>query len=71
MPNGDPPDPVDDGTATTESVCENHAWATVGVVAWSGTIHRIWECERCPVWTAEPFGPDHEMPWEETWLAER
>ena len=51
--------------------CETHAWASVGVVTRERSVYRIWECENCPVWTAEPFDPDHEQPWEDTWLAER
>ncbi|WP_336038025.1 hypothetical protein [Halobacterium yunchengense] len=54
-----------------EETCERHAWASVGVVARDGGVQRIWECEHCPVWTAEQFDAAHEQPWDETWLAER
>lgn len=59
-----------DEPATTDP-CETHTWATLGVVTRDETVHRIWECEDCPVWTAEPFDPADEKPWENTWLAER
>jgi hypothetical protein len=52
-------------------LCETHVWASVGVVTRDGTVSRIWECEQCRAWTAEPFDPDHEVPWDETWLSER
>ncbi|MDX5989640.1 MULTISPECIES: hypothetical protein [Haloferax] len=51
--------------------CETHAWASVGVVIRDGTVYRVWECENCPVWTLEPFDPDYERDWDDTWLAER
>jgi hypothetical protein len=51
--------------------CETHTWASVGVVIRDGTVYRVWECENCPVWTLEPFDPDHERDWDDTWLAER
>lgn len=51
--------------------CATHTWATVGVVSRDGTVSRIWECENCPAWTAEPFEPDAEFAWDDTWLAER
>ncbi|MHB9288767.1 hypothetical protein ACKVMT_17190 [Halobacteriales archaeon Cl-PHB] len=54
-----------------ESTCETHTWATAGVTSRAGDVQRIWECEDCPVWTAEPFDPDHERPWDDTWLADR
>ena len=54
-----------------EPTCETHAWASVGVVVREGGVNRIWECENCPVWTAEPFADEHERPWDDTWLAER
>jgi hypothetical protein len=52
------------------SICETHAWASIGVTARAGSICRIWACESCPTWTAEPLEPDHERRWDETWLAE-
>jgi hypothetical protein len=51
--------------------CETHAWASVGVVSRNESVFRVWECEDCPVWTVEPFDPDLERPWDDTWLAER
>jgi len=54
-----------------EEICDRHTWASVGVVTRNGTICRIWECESCPVWTAEQFDRDHERSWDDTWLAER
>jgi hypothetical protein len=51
--------------------CGTHAWASVGVVSRAGEVARIWECERCPAWTAEAFDPEDERPWDDTWLAER
>ncbi|WP_162224670.1 hypothetical protein [Halorussus amylolyticus] len=54
-----------------DETCERHAWASVGVVTRAGSVCRIWECENCPVWTAEQFDPDHERLWADTWLAER
>lgn len=51
--------------------CEQHIWASVGVVAHAETVYRIWECERCSVWTAEPFDTADEIPWDETWIADR
>ncbi|WP_254838622.1 hypothetical protein [Natronomonas marina] len=54
-----------------EEICETHVWASLGVVSRQGAVRRIWECERCPVWTAEPFDPDHELSWDDTWLSER
>jgi hypothetical protein len=50
--------------------CETHAWASVGVVTRGETVQRIWECENCPVWTTEPFDPEYEREWDDTWLAE-
>lgn len=54
-----------------DDICESHTWASVGVVTRDGAVCRIWECENCPVWTVEQFDPDHERPWNDTWLAER
>ncbi len=54
-----------------EPTCTTHAWASVGVVTRDDSVCRIWECEQCPVWTTEPFDPAFELPWDETWLAER
>jgi hypothetical protein len=51
--------------------CDTHTWASVGVVTDQGAVYRVWTCEQCPAWTMEPFAPDHEQPWDETWLAER
>jgi hypothetical protein len=51
--------------------CETHVWASVGVVTREGTVCKIWECENCPAWTAEPFDPDAERDWEATWLSGR
>ena len=48
-----------------------HAWASAGVVAREGGVHRIWECEDCPAWTAEELEPVSELPWDETWLSDR
>ncbi len=53
-----------------EEICETHVWASVGVVTRNGAVCRIWECEQCPVWTAEPFDPDFEQNWSDTWLSE-
>ena len=54
-----------------ESTCEHHVWASVGVATRGGTVSRIWVCENCPIWTAEPLDADHERHWDDTWLAER
>jgi len=54
----------------TNETCERHAWASVGVVH-RESVRRVWECERCPVWTLEPFDPEYELAWSETWLAEQ
>ena len=54
-----------------DPTCETHAWASVGVVTRDGSVCRIWECENCPVWTAEPFEAEYERPWDDTWLAGR
>jgi hypothetical protein len=51
--------------------CETHVWASVGITARDGVVCRIWECEQCQVWTAEPFAPEREIAWDETWLSER
>jgi hypothetical protein len=51
--------------------CETHVWASVGVVNREGTVCKIWECENCPVWAAEPFQSEFERGWEDTWLSER
>ena len=51
--------------------CDRHAWASAGVVAREGGVHRIWECEDCPAWTAEELEPASELPWDETWLSDR
>ena len=56
---------------TADETCETHAWASVGVVNREGSIGRVWKCERCPAWSVEPFDPDYETPWADTWLAER
>jgi hypothetical protein len=53
------------------STCETHAWVSVGVMTRDGTVYRVWECERCPVWTLAPFDPNYERDWDDTWLAER
>jgi hypothetical protein len=52
-----------------EALCDRHVWASVGVTNKDGRISRIWECEQCQAWTAEPFDPDLEIPWDETWLS--
>jgi len=54
-----------------EKLCEIHVWASVGVTYREGNVCRIWECERCPAWTAEPFDSELQIPWDETWLSER
>lgn len=54
-----------------EAVCERHVWASVGVVLRDESVCRVWECEDCPVWTTEPFDPDYERDWDDTWLADR
>ena len=54
-----------------EKLCETHVWASVGVTSREGNVCRIWECERCPAWTAEPFDSELQIPWDETWLSER
>jgi hypothetical protein len=51
--------------------CDAHAWASVGLVTRGGTIHRVWECEQCGAWTAEPFDPERERAWDDTWLSKR
>lgn len=56
---------------SVEEMCETHVWASLGVTTRDGVISRVWECERCPAWTAEPFDPDLEVAWEDTWLAEQ
>jgi hypothetical protein len=52
-------------------ICDTHAWASVGVVTREETVCTVWTCENCPVWTREPFAPEHELAWDETWLSER
>lgn len=54
-----------------EERCETHVWASVGITTRSGQVSRIWECEQCRAWTAEPFNPDLEIGWDETWLSDR
>lgn len=54
-----------------EELCETHAWASVGVVTRGETVCRIWECEQCQGWTAEPFDPEFEISWNDTWLSDR
>ena len=56
---------------TDTDLCEKHIWASVGVATREGTICRIWECEQCPGWTAEPFEADTEVAWDDTWMAAR
>jgi hypothetical protein len=56
---------------TEATLCERHVWASVGVVDRAGSIRRIWECEDCPAWTTEPFDPEYEQAWNDTWLADR
>lgn len=53
------------------AICENHVWASVGVVTCDRSVRRVWECEDCPVWTTEPFDPEYELAWDDTWLADR
>jgi hypothetical protein len=55
----------------SDETCDAHAWASVGLVATDGTIRRVWECEQCGAWTVEPFDPDLERAWDDTWLSER
>lgn len=51
--------------------CDQHTWASVGVVARNESVGRIWKCENCPVWTTERFDPDDEREWDDTWLSDR
>jgi hypothetical protein len=53
------------------SPCEEHAWASVGVTVFEGTVTRVWVCERCLAWTREALDADAEVPWAETILADR
>jgi hypothetical protein len=52
------------------SLCEEHAWASVGVTVVDGTVTRVWVCERCLGWTREQLDPEMEVPWDETVLAD-
>jgi ribosomal protein L37AE/L43A len=54
-----------------EDTCDAHTWASVGITTRERAVCRIWECEQCQVWTAEPFTPDLEVAWTDTWLSER
>lgn len=56
---------------SADEPCDEHAWASVGIVTREGTVCRIWECEQCQVWTAEPFDSAHERAWDDTWLSDR
>jgi len=51
--------------------CEDHVWVSIGITSRDGAVCRIWECERCRAWTAEPFESDGEIAWDDTWLSER
>lgn len=50
--------------------CETHVWASVGITTRDGEVTRIWECEQCQAWAAEPFDPDLEVAWGDLWLSE-
>lgn len=56
---------------SADVTCETHVWASVGIVTRRETVCRIWECEQCQVWTAEPFDPELERAWDDTWQSER
>ena len=43
--------------------CPEHVWASIGVTAVDGTVHRIWDCERCTAWTKEPLDENRRVPW--------
>lgn len=49
--------------------CPGHVWASIGVTVIDGTVHRIWDCERCTAWTDEPLGEDRRVPWADTELS--
>ena len=49
--------------------CPGHAWASVGVTVVDGTVHQIWDCERCTAWTSEPLDEDHHVAWGDTSLS--
>lgn len=49
--------------------CDDHAWASVGVTTVDGQVTRIWDCERCVVWTREPLDEADEIDWAETRLS--
>jgi hypothetical protein len=49
--------------------CPEHAWASIGVTVIDGTVHRIWDCERCSAWTTESLSDDRHIPWAETDLS--
>jgi len=49
--------------------CPDHVWASIGVTVTDGTIHRIWECERCTAWTNEPLKENRRVPWGDTDLS--
>lgn len=48
------------------AACPEHVWSSIGVTVIDGTIHRIWDCERCGAWTAESLADDHRVPWSDT-----
>ncbi|WP_436925021.1 hypothetical protein [Halosimplex amylolyticum] len=56
---------------TQVEICDQHVWAALGIVSRDGSVSRVWECEDCPVWTTEPFDPEYERDWDDTWLAGR
>jgi hypothetical protein len=49
--------------------CPEHVWSSVGVTVIDGSVHRIWDCERCTAWTNEPLDDDRRVPWPDTDLS--
>lgn len=49
--------------------CRDHVWASIGVTIIDGTVHRVWDCERCTAWTNEPLDDDNRVQWAETDLS--
>jgi len=50
-------------------LCDEHAWASIGVTVFEGRVTRVWACEHCPAWTGETLDPDVEIDWGDTWLS--
>ena len=52
-------------------LCDEHAWASIGVTVIDGEVNRVWACENCPAWSRHPLDPDAEVDWADTWLSGR